>query len=119
MPGLGNGGTGGSISFTTGTSSLTSSGSVIVQSRNAGVGGISGSLNFMTGTTSSGSSGSIRLNTGAATDGRGGNIVVSVKSGTATTGGDIIIGLWRYNCSHRRDDIDDFGTLAPQSRVEV
>merc|ERR1711968_312651 len=61
--------TGGTISMQSGFGFKTSSGSILIQTLNAGTKGISGELMFSTGTTSDGASGDISVGDGSALDG--------------------------------------------------
>ena len=71
-------GTGGRISISSGYGTSTSSGSIVVQSMDAGTKGVSGHLSFATGTSSSGSSGTISISTGAVAGGTSGDIKLSI-----------------------------------------
>ena len=83
------GGSGGFVSFSSGLSSVTSSGAVVIESQNAGTTGTSGSLQFRTGTSSSGASGKIAIATGVAkAAGEGGAIKMAVEG---LNGGDILM----------------------------
>lgn len=85
------GGTGGSIFITSGTSVMTSSGSVKIETVNAGNVGVSGTFWVSTGTASLGNSGFIALSTGDATGGKGGDFSAYVGTGDTGPGGEISV----------------------------
>ena len=85
------GGTGGSIFITSGASVMSSTGSVKIETVNAGNVGVSGTFWVSTGTSSMGNSGFIALSTGDATGGKGGDFSVYVGTGETGPGGEISV----------------------------
>ncbi len=75
----------------TGASVLSSSGSILLESANAGTSGVSGMISLLTGTTSIGDSGSISLRSGTASSGRSGTIELLVGLGNSGEGGSVVI----------------------------
>ena len=69
------------MSVSSGYSSVSTSGNLLLQTANAGAAGRSGYVVLSTGTASNGNSGSIRIGSGAALNGRGGSVNVVVGSG--------------------------------------
>ena len=65
-------GTGGSVRIAAGAGTATSSGSVLIETPNAGRAGVSGSITLRSGTTSQGDSGYLSLVTGDAVAGSAG-----------------------------------------------
>ena len=71
-------GYGGNLLMTSGPSVLSSSGSILVETANAGTTSVSGDLFFRTGTTSVGDSGLTTLMTGTAFSGKGGHLFYTI-----------------------------------------
>ena len=74
---------------TTGKSTLTSSGDILLKSSNAGRAGVSGNIALRSGTSSFGNTGYMSIATGDATAGKAGYVSIYVGRGNVGDGGHI------------------------------
>ena len=80
--------TGGSVTLYSGKGTMSSSGSFVIRTLDAGTAGLSGMLSLSSGAATSESSGSIMVGTGDALGGDGGMPHLTMGSGNSGKGGD-------------------------------